>query len=285
MSLNLSSYDVPNRFSVYDANNNLVAYSGWMGYATYSGPWGMSLNTQQSKVISFVMNCSASSTYTLKVETSTQNYSDAWDASISCSAPKNVSISAENDQATRDTMIARFNNLQVNWSALSTELGLSYTLNASNIDFNNLNRSYITNDCDDGEGIVANFYSNSSSTEKYAFFLSRDPGKIEYVKPMIVKVIPNQQKKYFDLEEGYIATINNYSSSSISTQVTTGAYMLAAPPPGGCGQATMNCLIDAYSNHGWLSVWATLQSAYIPETGVALAAACALKNCRKRSIQ
>lgn len=47
----------------------------------------------------------------------------------------------------------------------------------------------------------------------------------------------------------------------------------------GCGQATQDCITDAYSNHGWVSVWATIQSAFIPQTAVAIAAACAVKNC------
>lgn len=46
----------------------------------------------------------------------------------------------------------------------------------------------------------------------------------------------------------------------------------------GWGEDTMGCLADAYSNHGWASVWATVQSAFIPETALALAAVCAYKN-------
>lgn len=41
------------------------------------------------------------------------------------------------------------------------------------------------------------------------------------------------------------------------------------------GQRTMDCITDAYSNHGWVSVWVTVQSIFIPMTGVAIAAACA----------
>ncbi len=47
----------------------------------------------------------------------------------------------------------------------------------------------------------------------------------------------------------------------------------------GCGQATMDCLSDAYTNHGWVSVWAFVQTAFIPATAAALAAACAAINC------
>lgn len=41
------------------------------------------------------------------------------------------------------------------------------------------------------------------------------------------------------------------------------------------GQAVANCINDVYTNHGWLSVWAWVQSAFIPETVAAFAVACA----------
>jgi hypothetical protein len=46
-----------------------------------------------------------------------------------------------------------------------------------------------------------------------------------------------------------------------------------------CGQAVADCLGDAYSNHGWISVWAVVQTAFLPVTAAGLAAACAAKVC------
>lgn len=46
----------------------------------------------------------------------------------------------------------------------------------------------------------------------------------------------------------------------------------------GWGKATMACLADAYTNHGAISLWATIQSAFIPQTAAALAIACGIKN-------
>ena len=40
------------------------------------------------------------------------------------------------------------------------------------------------------------------------------------------------------------------------------------------GQDVMNCISDAYSNHGWVSVWAWVQTAFVPATAVAVAGAC-----------
>lgn len=45
------------------------------------------------------------------------------------------------------------------------------------------------------------------------------------------------------------------------------------------GGAVMNCMADVYSNHGWLSVWVTVQTGFLPQTGAAFAIACAIDSC------
>lgn len=49
-----------------------------------------------------------------------------------------------------------------------------------------------------------------------------------------------------------------------------------------CGQDAVNCIIDAYSNHGWVSFWAWVQTSFIPQTAVAIAATCAIHSCLNR---
>ena len=88
ISISVTSYDVPNRFTVYDGNNNSIASTSWMGYANYPGPWGMSLNTAQSQTMNFSKTNTA---YTLKVETSTSGISDGWYASVSCQSGVEIS--------------------------------------------------------------------------------------------------------------------------------------------------------------------------------------------------
>lgn len=84
IQLHCDPVDVPNRFSVYNANGEIVATSGWIGTANYSGPWGASLNSPSAQNISF-MRDGISSFYYLKVETSTlSNASDAWNVSLTC---------------------------------------------------------------------------------------------------------------------------------------------------------------------------------------------------------
>ena len=46
-----------------------------------------------------------------------------------------------------------------------------------------------------------------------------------------------------------------------------------------CGHKVANCLDDVYSNHGWISVWAFVQTAFIPATGATLALACTVEKC------
>lgn len=80
--LSLQSYDVPNRFTVYNAATGaLVATSGWMGFANYSGPWGMSINTPTSGTLNFTKSTNI---YLLLVETSVNGTSDAWNTTMSC---------------------------------------------------------------------------------------------------------------------------------------------------------------------------------------------------------
>jgi hypothetical protein len=84
--------DIPDLFTVYDAAGNQLANSGWLGHATYPGPWGNSSPSNPLNVppkqISFVTN--SSTTYILRVATLTApngSYSpatDSWNASVGC---------------------------------------------------------------------------------------------------------------------------------------------------------------------------------------------------------
>lgn len=48
---------------------------------------------------------------------------------------------------------------------------------------------------------------------------------------------------------------------------------------GSCGQNTMDCIENAYTKQGWISVWAFVQTAFIPATAAAIAYGCAVINC------
>ena len=66
----------------------------------------------------------------------------------------------------------------------------------------------------------------------------------------------------------YMDDFNLIASFQLDTE--TGDYICNY----GVGQGTADCINDVYSNHGWLSVWAWVQSAFIPATVAVIAAAC-----------
>lgn len=243
-----------------------------MGYASYQGPWGMSLNTPTTGTLYFTK--SSYNYYYLKVETSTNNNQDSYSASIGCPSPTpQVSITAIQDPNISTIMSNSFQSLQVNLPELSTELGLSSTLSANDIDFVNLYKSYPSNSYDTGYAITAPFKNNSN----YGYVLYSDG--TNYIRPMIVRAT-STQIIYFDLSNDLTTTITNFKSTSFTTSQLYGNYMARAND---CGQATLNCVIDSYSNHGWASVWNWVQSGFYPETIAAIAAACAIKNCIHKS--
>jgi len=84
ITVNCTAYDVPNRFTVKNSSGSTVAYTGWLGCASYSGPWGPSICNSGSQSLSFTRG--SSTTFTLTVETvAPASTNDAWEASIGCS--------------------------------------------------------------------------------------------------------------------------------------------------------------------------------------------------------
>ena len=218
----------------------------------------------------------------LTAETSPNFYSTdpQWSARVSIDnvtpCPPSVQIVPVNDPLITNTMMNSFNSLNVDLSKLSTEAGLSSTITANDIDFQNLYRSYDANS-PGGIAITAPFKNNSSSNStNYGFTLFTDG--TSYIRPTLIVGKTNVHLKYFDLDEGLITTINNYNLSTYSISTVSGNYMISSSLRA-CGQATANCIADVYVNHGWLSVWAQVQSFLIPETGVAIAGVCAIHSC------
>jgi hypothetical protein len=108
ISVPVYSYDVPNRFTIKDNNGYTVAYTSWMGYANYSGPWGMSLNTAETQTLTFTRDVGTS--FVLIVETVVNSYSDAWDASVGCTAPTATWINPGNAGAFHNNALTAIDN-------------------------------------------------------------------------------------------------------------------------------------------------------------------------------
>lgn len=80
--------DVPNRFNVYNSNNELVASSSWVGTASYAGPWGLTLNTSASGTLTINKSTAGGDQryYYIVVEhAGNASLADAWNIGISCS--------------------------------------------------------------------------------------------------------------------------------------------------------------------------------------------------------
>lgn len=122
-------------------------------------------------------------------------------------------------------------------------------------------------------------YKGPTGYESFGFVIFRHPSG--YVKPMLIKTYPDRSLLvYYDLEEGLTLTIErNGKQFSYRTSATDFGVTKRQAGRGGCRQPITDCIIDAYSNHGWSSVWTMFQSAFIPTTAAAIIGACVTKNC------
>jgi hypothetical protein len=81
--------DRPNRFAIYNSVGQ-VANTGWVGFATYSGPWGDSLNNPGPGSLGFIYNPLFKPYYVL-VDAGPADpsspISDAYNFTVICSAP------------------------------------------------------------------------------------------------------------------------------------------------------------------------------------------------------
>lgn len=87
VSVSVTALDVPNRFTIRDLNGNFITATGWLGNASYGGPWGSSLSNSGTATLTFSKSFSS---YNLIVETITPpNFSyspstDYWSATYGC---------------------------------------------------------------------------------------------------------------------------------------------------------------------------------------------------------
>lgn len=94
VTVNVSSYDIPNRFLIKDTRGYVVAYTDWMGYSSRPGPWGPSLNTPQSATLTFTTDLA--SPFTLVAETVINGSYDYWHGSFYCAAPALTVVNTSN---------------------------------------------------------------------------------------------------------------------------------------------------------------------------------------------
>lgn len=130
----------------------------------------------------------------------------------------------------------------------------------------------------DGEGILI---SNKYFTN-YSLVVFRNGEEI--LSPMLIETHNDKSIKYFDLNTGDSYGIQNekqnFSFVDYSSPTLNGIYKkMRVLGVNDCGHGTAKCIDNAYTEQGWLSVWAVVQTLYLPATGVAIAIACASVNC------
>lgn len=78
VTFNWTSYDRPNRFSIYDSSG-LIYTTGWKGYAPYPGPWGSSLNTATNGSQNITFNSTTGRYVLVEAGNGSESDSYVWD--------------------------------------------------------------------------------------------------------------------------------------------------------------------------------------------------------------
>jgi hypothetical protein len=114
-----------------------------------------------------------------------------------------------------------------------------------------------------------------SERKSITFMLRLSQGK--FYNPTLVVIEKRKKIICYDLVEktksGIILSDDTSKTGHFVTYLQPGIFYR------GCGQAIMDCVNHAFSANGWASVWLTIQSLWLPQTVVAIIAACGAKNC------
>lgn len=136
---------------------------------------------------------------------------------------------------------------------------------------------------EEGKVVVANqqgFDRNNAVNYGMAYFVDGD----EIIGSLMVRMEKSASgtlkiNYYAPEERAALCMEFDSRSGTIRAGITDGNSMQKSTDEvDGWGKNTMACLADAYSNHGAISLWATVQTAFIPQTAAALAIACGIKN-------
>lgn len=84
--------------------------------------------------------------------------------------------------------------------------------------------------------------------------------------------------KYYDAEQALVSVDYSYNKEDNKIYFSNINNETEASRKN-CGQGAASCIAGAYSNHGWMSVTLWVETAVIPETAIAVAGACVIKNC------
>ena len=234
ITLAVQSYDVPNKFTIYDSLGNVVASSNWMGIANYSGPWGMSLNAPETANLQWHYGTSAN--FTLRVETETSSYSDSWNATVLCKYTPKVVTQLLNDPTLSQNIKNAFDSMEVNvdMAKLSQLIGMGYTISDTSFDFANVYELYDTNDPDSTKIYNVNYKHNSSSSKvNYTFsFLANDTN---FSSPILERATnPDSINDYLVNSDTCIVIHNPTTTSPIFNYYKMNTWIAKSAPSQNC---------------------------------------------------
>lgn len=168
-----------------------------------------------------------------------------------------------------------FNTLNCNPAEVVAQCQIP-TFTSADFDFDKIYKSQKTGEREIGYSVR---YKNPASGIEYSFSIADDAGVL--VNPMLVKVNTDRSRiVYNEINENVAVAVNN--NSGVFTYKISNVNFGGVHPNAiewGCGQCVANCINDAYSHHGWASVWAVIQSICIPATGFGIALGCIAKCC------
>ncbi len=204
------------------------------------------------------------------------------DSSITASDKEVISHQTENltvfkiKNQTLSNELVNFFNSSVSLKSMGVSLGIK-DMNYLNFDFKNISKTKIKGI--EGDIFVINYKSNSGSEDNFSFVVFRNINN-DFINPMLIKSVQGKSIEYGLINTGQILSVEN-SDKIVSLSITT-AYSNKNAKISDCGNAVMSCVQDAYSGHGWASVYIFLQTAFIPETAAGIVYYCGLKNCNWR---
>lgn len=161
-----------------------------------------------------------------------------------------------------------FTKNSLNLSKMANYQGLTDS-NIQSFDFDNIYKT--TTNGAKGEAFVVNYKGNTALLS-YALVIYRNDS-VEFLNPMLVKTVAGKSVDYGLIDVGFKVTIDK-NNGDVKSKVNS-VYSNKSAKDVPCGEQTARCIQDAYSNHGWASVYIFAQTLFLPQTGAAIAIACA----------
>lgn len=185
-----------------------------------------------------------------------------------------ITIRVVNDLNLSNSIRNSFRSLTCNPTNVVNNCGIS-SFNESDFDFTNIYESQKTGESEVSYSVK---HSDSNGNTDYAFSVFTDRGILK--NPTLVSTVSDRSNiVYHQLEENTSLEVKNDNGVFTYTirDVDYGGFSTGRGS--GCGQCVANCIADAYTNHGWVSVWAFIQSIFIPATGAGIAIGCVGSCC------